>query len=262
MSGLDELFSLAGKVALVTGASSGLGAEAARALAKAGADVGLVARREDRLEALAEKLGQLGVRTATAPADVTSTEELDAAVERVERELGPVGILVHGAGIALLSRAEKHSRDKWDAALAVNLTAAYEVSQMVGRRMIERGAGGRIIHISSAVGVGSNPVHKALGYSVSKGGLNSLVRQLAIEWAQYDITVNAIAPSYFPTEMTIDPGVGDVAPDQKARMELFTPMARLGREGEIESGIVFLAAPASTYVTGVILPIDGGWTAW
>ena len=105
-------------------------------------------------------------------------------------------------------------------------------------------------------------MHLALGYTVSMWGLYGLVRQLAIEWAQYDITVNAIAPSYFPTEMTIDPRYDDVAPEQKRRMELFTPMGRLGREGELETGVLFLAAPASTYVTGVILPVDGGWTAW
>jgi gluconate 5-dehydrogenase len=259
---LEKLFGLRGRVACVTGASSGLGREAARALARAGADLGLVARRKDRLEEYAAELTRFGVRACPAPADVTRSTEIDAALDRIEAELGPIEILVYGAGIALLSRAEKHSREKWDEALAVNLTAAFEVSQKVGRRMIERGRGGSIIHISSAVGSGANPVHKAVGYSVTKAGQSNLVRHLAVEWAPHGIRVNAIAPSYFPTEMTIDPSFGDVAPEQKQRMEQFTPLGRLGREGEIETGILFLAAPGSSYVTGAIVAIDGGWTAW
>ncbi len=262
MSELEALFGLRGKVACVTGASSGLGREAARALAKAGADVGLVARRKDRLEEYAAEIARFGVRTCPAPADVTRGEQVDAALDRIEAELGPIDVLVYGAGVAPLSRAEKHTRDKWDQAIAVNLTAAFEVSQKVARRMIDRGRGGSIIHISSVIGGGGNPVHKAVGYSVTKAGQSNLVRHLAIEWAPYGIRVNAIAPSYFPTEMTIDPRYGDVAPEQKQRMEQFTPLGRLGREGEIESGILFLAAPASSYVTGAIVPIDGGWTAW
>ena len=105
-------------------------------------------------------------------------------------------------------------------------------------------------------------MHKALGYTVSKGGLNNLVRQLAIEWAPYGITVNAVAPAYFETEMTMDPKTGHIPPDHEARMRAFTPLGRIGREGEIEGAVVFLAAPSSTYVTGAVVAVDGGWTAW
>ena len=263
MSHLDKLFGLTGSRAIVTGASSGLGVEAARALAKGGADLGLVARRADRLEALAGELAdEFGVRTCAAPADVTDSGALEAAFERVEKELGPLDILLGSAGIAELGRAERHKREKWDRVVAVNLTAAFEASQLMARRLIERGSGGNIIHISSAIGSGANPVHHAVGYSVTKAGLDDLVRHLAIEWAQHGIRVNAIAPSYFPTEMTIDPEIGDVRPDQKARMEAFTPMGRLGREGELTTAVLFLAAPASSYVTGAVIPVDGGWTAW
>jgi gluconate 5-dehydrogenase len=262
VSHLDALFGLSGQVALVTGASSGLGAEAARALAKGGAAVGLVARRRERLEEVAREIEKLGARACVAPADVMQEAEIEAAVERVERELGQISILLCGAGVAPLSRAEKHARAKWDHALAVNLTGPFLCAQAVGRRMIERGRGGKIIMLSSIAGFRANSVHNAVGYSVTKAGLTNLTRQLAIEWAKHGILVNAVAPSYFPTEMTIDPRIGDVDPDQKARMQQWTPLGRLGREGELETAILFLAAPASSYVTGAIVTVDGGWTAW
>lgn len=259
MAHLEELFGLTGQRALVTGASSGLGADAARALARGGADLGLVARRADRLEALAAELAdEFGIRTCVAPADVTDREALEGAFERVEKELGPLDILLGSAGIAELGRAERHKREKWDRVLAVNLTAAFESSQIMARRLIERGSPGRIIHISSAIGSGANPVHRAVGYSVTKAGLDNLVRHLAVEWAQHGILVNAIAPSYFPTEMTVDPEIGDVRADQKQRMETFTPLGRLGRAGELETAVLFLAAPGSTFVTGAVIPVDGG----
>lgn len=262
MTELESLFSLSGQVALVTGASSGLSAQAARALAKAGANVGLVARRKDRLEELARELEAKGVRACAAPADVTVTEQLRAAIDRVEAELGPIDVLVNGAGIAPLGRAETHTRAKWDGAIALNLTAPLEASQMLAKRWIERGRGGRIIQLSSVMGFGANPVHRSVGYAATKGALNNLTRHLSVEWARYGICVNALAPSYFPTEMTIDPSVGDVAPEQQAAMRRFTPMDRLGRLEEIETAVLFLASPKSSYVTGAVIAVDGGWTAW
>ena len=262
MSALDDLFSLRGQVALVTGASSGLSAQIARALAKAGASLGLVARRKERLEELARELAAYGVQCCVAPADVTKKHELVGALDRVEAELGPLDLLVNGAGVAPLSRAERHSREKWDQALALNLTAAFEASQLVAQRWIERKRGGRIIQVSSVIGFGGNPVHKAVGYSASKGALNNLTRHLAIEWAPYGIAVNALAPSYFPTEMTIDPRYGDVSPEQQDAMRRFTPMDRLGRLEEIETAVLYLASPRSSYTTGSVVTVDGGWTAW
>lgn len=259
---LEAIFSLKGQTALVTGSSSGLGVVMARALAKAGANVALLARRKDRLEAVAKELTELGVRSLALQADVTDEKALDAAVERAEQELGPIHVLVNAAGVSPLGRAERHSRDKWDQAFAVNVTGVFLASQAVGKRMIARGGPGRIIQISSVMARGANPVHKVVGYAASKGAVDNLTRQLAIEWAQYGITVNAIAPGYFPTEMTIDPAHGEVNAEQRALIEQLTPMHRLGHLEEIESAVLFLAAPASSYVTGVVLPVDGGWTAW
>jgi len=262
MSHLDDLFGLRGRTALVTGASSGLGADCARAFAKAGADVGLVARRADRLEDLAREISALGVRCSVAPADVTDAEAVEAAIDKVEAELGHVGILLNGAGISVLGRAERAKLERWQSVIDVNLTAAFVASQAVGKRMIERGSGGNIINLSSVMGSRGNSVHLAVAYTTSKSGLDGLTRQLAVEWAKHDIRVNALAPSYFPTEMTSDPRTGAVPEDHQARMEIFTPMGRLGRAGELDTALLFLAAPASTYITGAIIPVDGGWTAW
>lgn len=262
MSFLEEIFGLRGKVAFVTGASSGLGRECARALAKAGADLGLVARRVERLEELASELESFGVRTCIAPADLSKDGELVGAIDRVEHELGPISVLLNGAGIALLSRAERHSREKWDSVLAINLNAVFIASQEVGRRLIERGEPGSIISISSVMGSHANPVHKVVSYSAAKGGVDTMTKQLAIEWAQYGIRVNAIAPSYFETELIVDPRHGDVHPDQREQLEKLSPFKRLGRAEEIASTVLYLAAPGSSFVTGSIVLVDGGWTAW
>lgn len=259
---LAALFGLEGRVVAVAGASSGLGVECARAVAKAGAHVGLVARRRDRLYTVAAELRTLGAKVSIVAADVTETDAIRAAYDHIESDLGAIDILINSAGRAEPSRAERHARAKWDRVIALNLTAAFELSQKIAQRWIEARRGGRIVHLSSVIGQVGNPVHRTVGYAASKGGLNSLVRQLAIEWVQHGIAVNAIAPGYFPTEMTIDPAHGDVAPEQAEMMRRFTPMGRLGRPGELETAVLFLTAPATSYVTGVILPVDGGWTAW
>jgi NAD(P)-dependent dehydrogenase (short-subunit alcohol dehydrogenase family) len=259
---LERLFGLRGKVALVTGASSGLGIEFAKGLAMAGADVAVVARRLERLQAVARELEALGGRALAISADLRQADQIESALQQVQDTLGPIDILVNNAGVAPLSRAERHTLDKWEQALSINLTAVFLCCQQVGGQMIERGQGGRIINISSVLGEGANAVHKTVGYAATKGAVTNMTRQLAVEWAPYGITVNALAPSWFPTEMITDPRLGRVRDEQRARMELFTPMGRLGREGELLGAIIFLASPAASYVTGEILHVDGGWRAW
>ncbi|MCH2352332.1 MAG: SDR family oxidoreductase [Pseudomonadales bacterium] len=263
MQQLQGLFGLTGKVALVTGASSGLGTHAALALAKAGASVALLARRKDRLDIESQKLDAIGTKNITIAADATDREQIKAAYDQTEATMGPIDILVHGAGIAKLRRAEKHSREDWDSVMSINLTAGLDLAQEFATRYIEREAtSGRIIFLSSVMGLVGNSVHRCVSYQAAKHGLNGLTKQLAIEWAKLGITVNSIAPSYFPTEMTIDPQTGKIPEEMLERIENFTPMGRAGNPEEIESAVVFLASPKSSYVTGSIIPVDGGWTAW
>jgi gluconate 5-dehydrogenase len=262
MQSLQELFGLRGKVALVTGASSGLGVEFAKALATAGADVAILARRQDRLKAVAQEIAALGVRCLPVVADVTDEAQLDRALVEIEKALGAVDILVNNAGIAPAARAEKHGRKEWDQALSVNLTAVFLLSQRVARAMIARGTGGRIVNISSVMGELGNPVFPTASYNATKGAVTTLTKHLAVEWAPHKITVNAIAPGWFPSEMTIDPKVGDVAPRFKEKMESRTPLGRLGAPGELAGAVIYLASPAASYVTGAVLAVDGGWSAW
>lgn len=262
MTTLDSLFSLKGKVALVTGASSGLGVEFAKALGVAGADVAVVARRAGRLETLAKEMEQSGGRCLPVAADLSDEAQIDQAIEKVESELGKLDILVNNAGIAHVGRAEEHALKDWNHALEINLTVPFLMAQRAARSMIERGEGGRIINISSGTSVTANSIFKTVGYAASKGGVRLLTQQLAVEWAKHEITVNAIAPGWFPTEMNIDPEEGDIKSRFKERMELLTPMGRLGRKGELMGAMIYLASPAASFVTGTTLFVDGGWVAW
>jgi gluconate 5-dehydrogenase len=228
----------------------------------AGADVAVVARRRERLQDVAKQLDAFGVRALAVPADLREEAQIEAALRQIQNTLGPIDILVNNAGVAPVGRAERHALDKWQQALEVNLTAVFLCCQKVGQQMIERGQGGRIINISSVLGEGANAVHKTIGYAATKGAVTNMTRQLAVEWAPYGITVNALAPSWFPTAMITDPRLGRVHDEQRARMELFTPMGRLGKEGELLGAIIFLASPSASYVTGTVLHVDGGWRAW
>ena len=261
MEALTQWFGLQGKRALVTGASSGLGVAFARGLAQAGADVAIVARRKERLEAVASEIGTLGVRCLPFAADLTDDAQRDAAVQALEAAFGGVDILLNNAGVADLGRPEKTKPEDWDHVVAVNLTAVFRLTQAVARGMIDRGQGGRIINLSSLVGQRANPIFSTPTYAATKGGIDALTRQLAVDWAQYGITVNAIAPGWVPTEMNIDPRVGDVAPKFKQRMIDRTPMGRLGVPEDLVGAAVFLAGPSSSYVTGQVLAVDGGWLA-
>ncbi len=260
MDSLDSLFSIRGHIAIVTGASSGLGAECARALAMAGADLSLVARRVDRCDALANELAKdYKVRAIAIGADVSSDAELDRVMAVTCEKLGTPNVLVNNAGVSPTGRAESFKRESWDLALAVNLTAPMMLSQRFARRLIEENKPGRIINMGSIYSMAGSAVYRLSAYCATKAGLANLTRELAIEWAPYNILVNAIAPGWIPTEGTEG---GIAKPGNKERMEAFTPMHRLGNPDEIRGAVIFLAGPASTNVTGTVLSVDGGYLSW
>jgi len=260
MDSLEALFGLRGHLGLVTGASSGLGVECAHALALAGADVVLVARRADRCEKLAAELAKkYGVRALGIGADVAIEADIDRVIETSRAKIGDVDILVNNAGVSPTGRAENFKRELWDHALAVNLTAPMLLSQRVARRLIETHKPGRIINMVSIYAGVASSVYRLAAYCATKAGLANLTRQLAVEWAPHNILVNAIAPGWIPTEGT-EGGIAKAG--NKERMELFTPLGRLGEPEELRGAVIFLAGPASSYVTGTVLSVDGGYQSW
>ena len=260
MSALDELFSLKGRVGLVTGASSGLGVECAHALAMAGANVAIAARRGERLERFAAELtASYGIKAVGAQADITSDNDLDNLMDTVQAQLGLIDILVNNAGISPTGRAEALPRGTWDAALATNLTAPMMLAQRVARGLIEARQPGRVINMLSIYGLVASSIYRLSAYTATKAGLGNLTRQLAIEWAPYGILVNGIAPGWIPTEAT---EAGMAKSQNRERMEKATPLGRVGQPQEIRGAVIYLASAASSYVTGTILSIDGGYVAW
>ncbi len=248
-----EQFRLDGKVALITGGSRGLGLEAAKALREAGARVALMARREgffaEALKEIPDALPLLG--------DVREEEAVERAVAETEEKLGPLTILVNAAGISWGAPSLEMPREKFLEVLEVNLLGAYLASRAAAKRMKERGYG-KIIQIASVAGLkGEFPeVLDAVGYSSSKGGLIALTRDLAVKWGRWGIRVNALAPGFFPTRMT-----EKVLPRAEPFLKATLPLGRAGRPGELGGAVLFLAAPASDYITGAVLPVDGGATA-
>lgn len=257
---LEGLFGLRGRVAVVTGASSGLGIEFADTLATAGADLALMARRGDRLEAVAADLvARHGVRVVTIEVDITDREATVRAFDRVKAELGPAWILVNNAGLAPTGRAERQWPAEWDRTMDLNLDALFQCSLLAAAQMKEAGRGGRIVNITSIFARLGSSLFRVAAYAASKGGAENLTRQLAVEWAKDGITVNAIAPAWFPSEMTH----GSL--EQKGieeKMAHSNPMGRIGRHGELRTACLFLCSTASSYTTGAVVPVDGGYTVW
>jgi len=226
----------------------------------AGADVVVAARRGDRLEKLAgELMRSYGIRAIGVQTDVTHDTDLDRLVETARRQLGDVDILINNAAISPTGRAEQLPRETWDETIATNLTAPMMLAQRVARRLIESKKPGRIINVVSIYALVSSSIYRLSAYAATKAGLSNLTRQLAAEWAAYGILVNAIAPGWIPTEATEG---GMAKPRNRERMERATPMGRLGTPEEVRGAVIYLASAASSYVTGTILSVDGGYVAW
>jgi len=253
-----ELFDLSGKVAIVTGGSRGLGLEIAEGLAEAGANVAITGRRRQWLDSAEQQLRGGGFDVLSIEADVADPEGVRATVDQTVERLGGIDILVNNAGIGWGAPSLEYPLDRWQQTLDINLTGVWLMSQAVAPHMIERG-GGKIVNVSSILGqLGIDPeIQDSVAYHATKGGVDALTRELAVLWARHNIYVNAVAPGYFPTRMTAHQY--SVA---EAKMNALSPFDRTGRPGELKGAVLFLASRASDFVTGQVLNVDGGVTAW
>ncbi len=251
------MFNLKNRVAVITGASSGLGRQMAQAYAKQGADVAILARRLDRLEELKNELSTYGVKVLPVKCDVTNTDDINNAALLVEKEFGKIDILVNCAGASKDKGVLEMEDDEWNFTIDTDLTSVFKMTRAFANIM-KKNNYGRIINIASMYGLVGNDEIPTIAYHSSKGGVVNFTRAAAAELAKYNITVNAICPGYFYTELTTEVLDSDYF---KEFANNHVPMKRYGREGELNAGAIFLASDEASYVTGVILPIDGGYTA-
>ena len=249
-------FDLDGKISLVTGAGRGIGRAIALILARAGSDVALVARSQAELDSVVQEIQDLGRRATAFAADLTQTQQLASWTDQISRTMGGIDVLVNNAGINIPQDSVDVTEKAWDTIMNINLKAAFFMAQAVGKVMITRGRGGRIINISSQTG--SVALAKRAAYCASKAGLNLVTKVLAMEWASHEILVNAVAPTFVETEMT-KPFLADPAFREYALAKNL--LKRFGTPDDVAGAVLYLASPIANMVTGHILLVDAGWTA-
>ena len=256
---VKQLFDLAGRTALVTGGSRGLGLQMAEALGEMGARVALTARKRDELELAVAHLTPLGIEAVALECDMSKAAAIAPLVESAIAALGPIDILVNNAGTTWGAATLEHPLEAWQKVIDLNLTAMFLMSQEVGRRCMVPRRSGKVINIASILGLvgGGDPGRPAtIAYNTSKGGVISFTRALAAEWAQYNINVNAIAPGFFPTKMT--KGIMEMLGDEVANK---APLKRVGGPEDLKGLTVLFASDACAFITGQVVAVDGGVTA-
>lgn len=255
---VKQLFDLTGRVAIITGGSIGLGRQMAEGLAEMGANLVLCARKKERCQQAADELQQLGVKTMAMGCDVKSAASIQEMVDATLTRFGRIDILINNAGISWGAPVEQMSLQDWNKVIETNLTGTFLCCQAVGKTMITQGRG-KIINIASVAGLSGSPPEavQASGYHASKGGVIIFTKDLACQWAMHNINVNAIAPGWFPTHMS-----DWVIEHKKDYLLQHIPLHRFGTEHDLKGAAVFLASDASNYVTGHVLVVDGGQSAW
>jgi len=255
---LKNYFDLTGQVAVVTGCSTGLGVQMAKALANQGAKIVAIARRKDMIDAVAKEISDTyKVETLAVQCDITDTDKVNAAVDEVLAKFGRIDIVINNAGTGAVAPAEDITDDQFSGEMNVDLFGTFRVARAIAKKAMIPAKYGRVINIASMYGLVGNKIAGSAPYHAAKGGVVNLTRALAAEWGKYNITVNSICPGYFYTPLTKETLDSDFF-QQNAKTMI--PMERYGNEGELDSTAIFLASPASTYVTGVNLPVDGGYT--
>lgn len=251
------MFDLHGRVAVVTGASSGLGRQMALGFARQGADLVIMARRMEKLEKVAEEIKALGVKCLAIKCDVTDTDEVNRAAEETIKYYGKVDILVNNAGASRNAGVLEMTDEDWDFTMQADLTSVFKVTRAFAKYMVEKRYG-RIINIASIYGQVGNTAMDTVAYHSSKGGVINFTRAVAAELAKYNITCNTISPGYFETELTAD----TLKTESFTKfMEVSVPLRRYGREGELNPAAVFLASDEASYITGQNIKVDGGYTS-
>lgn len=254
---VKQLFDLTGRVAIVSGGSMGLGRQMAEGLGEMGANLVLCARKKERCEEAAEEMRSRGVQALALGCDVKDRAGVQAVVDATFAKFGRVDILVNNAGVSWGAPVEEMTLEQWDKVLATNLTGTFLFCQAVGKAMVAQKTG-KIINIASVAGMsGASADLQAIGYHASKGGVIAFTKDLACKWAPHNIQVNAIAPGWFPTHMS-----GWVIEHRKGSLLEKIPAGRFGGDYDLKGAAVFLASDASAYVTGHVLVVDGGQTAW
>ncbi len=256
---MKNYFDLTGRVAVITGCSTGLGVQMAHALANQGASIVALARRKEKVEEVAAELTkEYGVKAVGISCDITDTDAVNVAVDNILKEFGRIDVLINNAGTGAVAPAEEISDEQFQNEINVDLFGTFKMSRAVAKKAMLPSKYGRIINIASMYGLVGNKVAPASPYHAAKGGVVNLTRALASEWGDNGITVNAICPGYFYSPLTRETLDSEFFQNNAKTM---IPSERYGNEGELDTAAIFLSSPASSYVNGVILPVDGGYTA-